>query len=57
VRPAAAFYSADLSEFFLPYEKVRAANSPEDDLTAFLTTTYAAGADLGQWNRAELERR
>jgi Family of unknown function (DUF5996) len=57
VQPAAAFYSADFSEFILPYEAVRAAKSPEDDLTAFLRTTYAAGADLGNWNRAELERR
>jgi Family of unknown function (DUF5996) len=57
VQPAAAFYSADFSEFFLPYETVRAAKSPEDDLTAFLTSTYAAGAELGKWNRSELERR
>ncbi len=56
VRPAAAFYSPDFSEFFLPYEAVRAAGSPAEELTAFLSTTYNAGADLGQWSRAELER-
>ena len=27
------------------------------DLTAFLASTYSAGADLGKWNRAEVERR
>jgi hypothetical protein len=57
VQPAAAFYSTDFSEFFLPYESVRTAKSPEDDLTAFLASSYSAGADLGKWNRAELERR
>jgi Family of unknown function (DUF5996) len=57
VRPAAAFYSADFSEFILPYEAVRKASSPETDLTAFLSSTYDAGADLAQWNRVELERR
>ena len=56
-RPVAAFYSADFSEFILPYEAVREAKSPETDLTAFLSSTYDAGADLAQWNRAELERR
>jgi hypothetical protein len=54
--PAAAFYSPDLSEFLLPYEAVRTAKSPEDDLTAFLTSTYNAAADLAKWNRSELER-
>jgi hypothetical protein len=57
VRPAAAFYSGDLSEFILPYEAVRTARSPGDDLRAFLQTTYDAGADLGAWPRPALERR
>jgi len=56
VQPQAAFYSKDMSEFFLPYEAVRSSQSPEADLTAFLTTTYNAGADLGNWDRANLER-
>jgi hypothetical protein len=56
VRPSSAFYSPELSEFFLPYEAVRTSSSPAGELTAFLETTYAAGADLGRWNRAELER-
>jgi hypothetical protein len=56
VRPAAAFYSADFSEFILPYEAVRASASPESELTAFLESTYNAGAGLGKWDRANLER-
>ena len=56
VQPGAAFYSAAFSEFILPYEAVRNAAFPEAALDAFLTSTYAAGADLGGWNRPELER-
>jgi hypothetical protein len=56
VRPAAASYSRDFSEFILPYEAVRGARSPAAELTAFLESTYDAGADLAGWNRAELER-
>jgi hypothetical protein len=56
VRPAAAFYHPGLSEFLLPYEAVRAASVPEALVTEFLESTYEAGADLGRWNRAELER-
>lgn len=57
VRPPAAFYSAALSEFILPYEAVRRAASPEAELAAFLTSTYEAAADLAGWPRADLERR
>jgi hypothetical protein len=56
VMPASAFYSTEMSEFFLPYEAIRTSASPTADLNAFLETTYAAGADLGHWNRTELER-
>jgi hypothetical protein len=56
VKPEGAFYNGDLSEFILPYEAVRSAPSPAAALAAFLTSTYDAGADLAQWNRAELER-
>ena len=57
VRPRAAFYSTDLNEFFLPYDAVRTAASPDDELTAFLASTYDAAAALAGWNRAELERK
>ena len=57
VRPAAAVYNHELSEFILPYEAVQTAEAPADDLRAFLNSTYDAAATLAQWNRAELERR
>jgi hypothetical protein len=56
VAPAAAFYSSSFSEFLLPYEAVRTADSPRDMLMSFLQTTYDAGATLGNWDRKELER-
>ena len=57
VRPAAAAYNNDLSEFILPYEAVRTASTPAADLTAFLRSTYEAAAALAGWERGELERR
>jgi hypothetical protein len=56
VRPAAAFYSREMSEFLLPYDDVRGAESPEAALADFLQSTYDAGADLAKWDRAALER-
>jgi hypothetical protein len=56
VRPAAAAYDATLSEYLLPYDAVRTAPSPRDALLDFLQTTYDAGATLGGWDRAALER-
>src|SRR5688572_796107 len=56
IKPAQTFYSADMKEFFLPYEAVRTADSPEDALMEFCQTTYEAGADLAGWDRAALER-
>lgn len=56
VAPAQAFYSTDLREFFLPYDAVRTAASPDEMLLAFLQSTYEAAADLGGWDRAALER-
>jgi hypothetical protein len=43
------------NEFILNYDDVRALPSRHDALLEFLQTTYEAGADLGKWNRAELE--
>jgi hypothetical protein len=56
VRPAEAFYHPQLKEFILMYDDVRRSASPKETLLAFLHSTYEAGADLGKWNRAELER-
>jgi hypothetical protein len=55
VRPDAAFWSKDLSEFVLPYDAVRTAAAPERELMAFLQSTYEAAADLAKWDRAALE--
>jgi hypothetical protein len=56
VRPSSALYSAELREFVLPYDAVRTAAAPDEVLMTFLETTYAAAADLGQWDRSALER-
>jgi hypothetical protein len=56
VRPFKAFYSKERSEFFLMYEDVRSASSPEVALMEFCQSTYDAGANLGEWDRASLER-
>jgi hypothetical protein len=56
VLPGSAYYSIDLREFILPYEVVRSATRPDEVLTQFLQTTYVAGAELGGWDRAALER-
>jgi hypothetical protein len=56
VRPSAAYYHQELSEFILPYEAVRLASAPADELMAFLDSTYDAAAELAGWNRSALER-
>ena len=56
VLPAAAGYRPSLGEFVLMYDAVRLARSPSAALRAFCESTYAAGADLAQWDRAALER-
>jgi hypothetical protein len=55
VRPAKAFYSL-LGEFLLMYDEVRLSANPEQALMEFLQSTYEAGANLGRWPRADLER-
>lgn len=57
VRPDGAFYSADFREFVLPYARVRDSSTPDETLLEFFQSTYEAAADLGQWDRAALERR
>ena len=56
VRPSNATYDATLGEFVLPYEAVRTARDPRGVLLEFLSSTYAAAADRGGWDRAALER-
>jgi hypothetical protein len=54
--PAAASYNTKMSEYFLPYEEVRKSPSPRQALLDFAESTYVAGATLGNWDRAALER-
>jgi len=56
VRPDAAHYEKQLGEFLLMYEDVRQAESPTASLLEFCQSTYEAGASLGKWDRAALER-
>lgn len=55
VHPATASYQRGAGEFVLPYEAVATAPDPDRTLTEFLHSTYAAAAELGDWNRAVLE--
>ena len=55
VAPGDAYYEKKLSEFLLPYDAVRRSSDPDATLMAFLNSTYGAAADLGGWNRRELE--
>jgi hypothetical protein len=55
-RVAYGRYDETYGEFVLPYAEVRAADDPERMLSEFFQSTYEAGADLAQWDRAALER-
>ena len=55
VLPSAASWSDEIGEFLLPYDDIRTATSPAQDLLAFFRSTYEAGATLGGWERASLE--
>ncbi|HUC99065.1 MAG TPA: DUF5996 family protein [Candidatus Polarisedimenticolaceae bacterium] len=56
VNPQGAFYSVDLGEFILPYDRIRQSESADEMLLEFLQTTYEAAANLAHWDRAALER-
>lgn len=56
VRPGAAFYSRELGRFIVPYEAVRQSDAPDAMLLDFAQSTYEAAANLGRWDRADLER-
>jgi hypothetical protein len=55
--PKGASYNKELGEFILPYDAVRASADPKAVVMDFLHSTYDAAADLGTWDRAELEKR
>jgi hypothetical protein len=56
ILPNTAFYSPDLGEYLLRYQDLRNSPTPEQDLLAFFQSTYDAGATLGKWDLANLER-
>ncbi|HEY2460811.1 MAG TPA: DUF5996 family protein [Candidatus Acidoferrum sp.] len=56
VRPEAASWSKELSEFVLMYDDVRRAENPRTALLEFMQSTYEAGAKLANWDRTSLER-
>ncbi len=56
VSPAAAFYHTGMREFILMYDDMRISASPRDDLLKFLQSSYDGAADLGKWDRMNLER-
>jgi hypothetical protein len=57
VEPGSAGWHPEMKEFILRYDDIRGLEQPEQALLAFCQSTYAAGADLGHWDRAALERR
>lgn len=55
VGPEAAQWDVGLTEFVLPYDEMRTAVAPREELMEFLETSYAAAADLAGWDREQLE--
>jgi hypothetical protein len=56
IQPAKAAYDPKLGEFIYLYEDLRQEPLPDEALLSFLQSTYDAGANLGHWDRAALER-
>ena len=50
-----AHFDGAVGEFILPYDRVRSAAKPDALLLDFLSTTYAAAAEIGGWDRTALE--
>jgi hypothetical protein len=50
-----AYFDRNLGEFILLYDTVRTAAEPDALLLDFLSTSYAAAADTGGWDRAALD--
>jgi hypothetical protein len=51
----APLYSKELREFVLPYDAIRAAESPDDAILDFAQNVYERVAKLANWDRAALE--
>ena len=57
LEPKSAFWNEEFGEFILPYDAIRQEPDADAKILEFLESTYAAAADLGDWDRAGLERR
>lgn len=55
IEPDEGFYHQGLKEFLLPYQDVRGLADPADSVMRFFQSTYEAAADLGDWDRQNLE--
>lgn len=56
IQPSEAFYHTEIREFVLPYDVVRTAKSPEENLLSFMQSTYEAASTRAKWDRLALER-
>ena len=56
IGPPSAGYNAELGEFLLKYDDLRAEANPDAALMEFLESTYDAAAQLAKWDHASLER-
>jgi hypothetical protein len=56
VWPHGARYDDALHEWILPYDAARRAPDPDAAVLEFFQSTYEIAANLGGWNRRELER-
>ena len=52
-----AGWNSAMGEFILPYNTLRAATRPEEEIMRFLASAYEAVATLGKWDRSLLERK
>lgn len=56
IKPKEAFYNEPTKGYILRYEDVRKADHPDQMILDFFESTYEAGAQLGSWDRRNLER-
>jgi uncharacterized protein DUF5996 len=56
ISPSAAYYHATLGGFYLHLDELRKASDPDRTLLDFCQSVYEAAANLGNWDRAALER-
>lgn len=56
IAPDGAAWRTKMQEFILPYDAIRHLDRPDRALLDFCQSIYAAAADLGNWDRAALER-